>query len=302
MKKIILVIAILMSGTLLFASDPEFPALTGPVVDRVNLLTPEQVKLLSSKSLSFQKTKGSQIAVCIIPTTSPLTIEDYGIKLAEKWKIGRAKVDDGIIIIIAKNDRKMRIEVGYGLEHAVTDLRAGRIIDQIMAPEFRKGDFYKGIDKSLDSIITFINGGDIPALSSAPAVTTPYVSEVDKPEFKVGIGFMMASIIIFIILLAMGKLILSFILTYITLCIALYLMGTGMPGEVAVFGGFAMIPFVIIAVLAKYAPSSGSSSGYSSSSSSYSSSSSDSYSSSSSSDSYSGGGGDFGGGGASGSW
>jgi len=300
MKKIILALTILLSGTLLFAADPEFPALTGPVVDRANLLSAEQIKLLSAKLISFEKTKGSQIAICIVPTIAPLTIEDYGIKLAEKWKIGRAKIDDGIIIIIAKNDRKMRIEVGYGLEHAVTDLRAGRIVSQIMAPEFRKDDYYKGIDSSVDSLITFINGGDIPAISSLPAGNT---SNTDTTGFNVGIAFIVGSIMIFIFLLAIGKLVLSFILTYVALCIGLYLMGVGMPAEVAVIGGFSMIPFIIIAVLAKFAPAgtSSGSSGYSSSSSS-----SDSYSSSSSSSSdsssYSGGGGDFGGGGASGDW
>ncbi len=300
MKNIILIVSILLSGTLLFASDPEFPALTGPVVDKVSLLTPDQIKLLSDKLIGFQKTKGSQIAICIVPTTQPLTIEDYGIKLAGIWKIGRAKIDDGIIIIIAKNDRKMRIEVGYGLEHAVTDLRSGRIVDQIMAPEFRKGDFYKGIDTSVDSLITLINGGDIPAISSQSSNKTTGTSDIDSPGFDVGIGFIVGSIIIFIVFLAMGKWILSFIFTYITLCIGLYLMKVGMPAEVAVIGGFSMIPFVIIAVIAKFAPA-----GTGSGSSGYSSSSSSSYSSSSSSSSdssYSGGGGDFGGGGSSGSW
>ncbi len=301
MKKIILAAAIFLSATALFAADAEFPVLTGPVVDKVNLLTADQIKLLSDKLITLQKTKGSQIAICIVPTTQPLTIEDYGIKLAEKWKIGRAKIDDGIIIIIAKNDRKMRIEVGYGLEHVVTDLRAGRIVDYMMAPEFRKGDFYKGIDSSVDSLITFINGGDIPALSSTATGASTSVSNMNTPEFDIGIGFMVGSIIIFIVFIAMGKMILSFIFTYITLCIGLYLMSVGLPSEVAVIGGFSMIPFVIIAVIAKFAPAgTGSgSSGYSSSSSSSSYSSS---SSSSSDSSYSGGGGDFGGGGSSGSW
>ena len=301
MKKILLVLAILLGTTILSADDAQFPVLTGPVVDSVNLLTPEQNSLLSEKLLNFQKTKGSQIAVCIVPTTGPLTIEDYGIQLEQKWKIGRAKIDDGIIIIIAKNDRKMRIETGYGLEHIVTDLRAGRIVDYMMAPEFRKGDFYKGIDTSVDSLITYINGGDIPALSSKAVNTAPVTSGADETGFNIGAGFIIGSIILFIILLAMGKTILSIVLTYFPFCTGLYLIGTGLPLETAVIGGFAMLPFAIIALMVKYAPA-GTGSGSTGYSSGSSSSSSYSYSSSSGSDSYSGGGGDSGGGGASGSW
>lgn len=298
MKRLFLILAILLIASILPAADAEFPVLTGPVVDRVNLLTAEQNKLLSSKLLNFHKTKGSQIAVCIVPTTQPLTIEDYGIQLAQKWKIGRAKIDDGIIIIVAKNDRKMRIEVGYGLEHVVTDLRAGRIVDYMMAPEFRKGDFYKGVDSAVDSLITFVSGGDIPAISS-DAAGKPSASP-DDTGFNIGTGFIIGSILLFIVLLALGKTLLSIVLTYIPFCTGLYLMGSGTVTESAIFGGFSMLPFAFIAVMMKFAPagSSSGSSGYSSSS--YSSSS-DSFSSSSS-DSFSGGGGDFGGGGASGDW
>ncbi len=300
MKKIFFAITILLSAVFSYASEPAFPILTGPVVDSAGILNPEQIKILSAKLISFQKTKGSQIAVCIIPTTSPLTIEDYGIKLAENWKIGRDKEDDGIIIIIAKNDRKMRIEVGYGLEHIITDLRAGRIIDYMMAPEFRKGDFYKGIDASIDSLITYINGGDIPSLSSETTGTSS-TSVTDDTGFNIGTGFIIASILLFIILLGMGQTLLSIVLTYIPFTIGLYMMGAGSLSESAIFGGFSMLPFAFIAVMMKFAPT-GSSSGSSGYTSSYSSSSSDSYSSSSGSDSYSGGGGDFGGGGASGDW
>lgn len=302
MKKLFLILTVLLYAPFLSAADAEFPALTGPVVDNAGLLTADQNRLLSAKLLNFHKTKGSQIAVCIVPTIQPLTIEDYGIQLAQKWKIGRDKIDDGIIIIVAKNDRKMRIEVGYGLEHVVTDLRAGRIVDYMMAPEFRKGDFYKGIDSAVDSLITYISGGDIPALSSESSGASAGTSITDTTEFNIGAGFLTGSIILFIILIAMGKTLLSIILTYIPFSIGLYLMGAGLISEAAIIGGFSMLPFAFIAVMMKFAPAgtSSGSSGYSSSS--YSSSS-DSYSSSSSSsDSFSGGGGDFGGGGSSGDW
>ena len=301
MKNILFTIAILLTAVFSYASEPVFPVLTGPVVDNTGVLNSDQIRLLSAKLISFQKTKGSQIAVCIIPTTSPLTIEDYGIKLAEKWKIGREKEDDGIIIIVAKNDRKMRIEVGYGLEHIITDLLAGRIIDYMMAPEFRKGDFYKGIDAAADSLITFINGGDIPSISGEAVSTSSIEGVNNETEFNIGTGFIIAAILIFIILIGLGKTLLSLLFTYIPFTIGLYLIGAGMLSEAAIFGGFSMIPFAFIAVMMKFAPA-GTSSGSSGYSSGYSSSSSSSYSSSSGSDSYSGGGGSFGGGGASGDW
>lgn len=300
LKKITLVAAAVLSFVSAYADEVQFPALTGPVVDTVNLLTAEQRNLLSQKSVSFQSAKGSQIAICIVATTSPLPIEDYGIKLAERWKIGRGGIGDGIIIVVAKNDRKMRIEVGRGLEHAVTDLRAGRIIDRVMAPEFRKGDFYAGLNSAVDSLITLINGGDIPGVSSKAAVTSSYTQKTDGNSAPAMI-LVVAAIILFIVLLAMGKHLLSVPLTYIPFTAGLYMYGFGSVGSSAISGLFFMIPFVIIALIKKFATGgNSSSSGYSSG---YSYSSSDSYSSSSSgSDSYSGGGGDFGGGGSSGDW
>ena len=89
--------------------------------------------------------KGSQVAVLIVPTTQPETIEQYSIRVAEAWKIGRKKIDDGALLVIAKDDHKLRIEVGYGLEGALTDVTARRIIDEVITPKFRSGDFAGGI-------------------------------------------------------------------------------------------------------------------------------------------------------------
>jgi uncharacterized protein len=299
MKKLLVFLFILASSAL-YAQEVNLPYLSGPVVDTINLLTTEQSKTLSEKSLSLQRTKGSQIAVCIVPTTAPLTIEEYGIKLGEKWKIGRAKIADGIIIIVAKDDRKMRIEVGRGLEGTVTDLLAGRIIDNIMKPEFKKGDFFKGLDGAMDALVALINGSDVPGVTAAvPSTDTSYSDPTDTFEFKAGIGFMIGSFLIFIILTALGKMVLSTLITYGLMFAGNYLMGVGLAGEVAAITGFCMIPLVLIALGVKYGGGSSSGSSYSSGTS-YSSS--DYSSSSSSPDSYSGGGGDFGGGGSSGDW
>src|ERR1019366_3413833 len=94
--------------------------------------------------------KGSQVAVLIVPTTEPESIEQYSIRVAEAWKIGRKKIDDGALLLVAKNDRKLRIEVGYGLEGALNDATAKRIIDEIITPRFRSGDFAGGISAGVD--------------------------------------------------------------------------------------------------------------------------------------------------------
>ena len=104
----------------------------------------------------------------IVPTTAPETIEQYSIRVAEAWKIGRKKVDDGAILVIAKDDHKLRIEVGYGLEGALTDVTAQRIIDEVITPKFKSGDFSGGISDGIDRIIGVVNGEPLPAPNPAP--------------------------------------------------------------------------------------------------------------------------------------
>ena len=99
----------------------------------------------------------------IVPTTAPETIEQYSIRVAEAWKVGRKKVDDGAILVVAKDDRKLRIEVGYGLEGALTDVTAKRIIDEIITPKFRNGDFAGGISAGVDRMIRVVDGEPLPA-------------------------------------------------------------------------------------------------------------------------------------------
>ena len=111
------------------------------------------IAALTQTLKDFETRKGSQIAVLIVPTTQPETIEQYSIRVAEAWKIGRKKVDDGALLVVAKNDRKLRIEVGYGLEGALTDVTSRRIIDEIITPKFRTGDFAGGISAGVDRII-----------------------------------------------------------------------------------------------------------------------------------------------------
>jgi uncharacterized protein len=132
------------------------------VTDLTGTLTQQQASALDQRLRSFEAQKGSQIALLILPTTAPETIEQYAIRVAEQWKIGRTGTDDGIILVVAKDDRAVRIEVGYGLEGALPDVIANRITDQVIVPRFREGDFYGGISAALDRIVAVLEGEALP--------------------------------------------------------------------------------------------------------------------------------------------
>lgn len=139
------------------------PALQHRVTDLTQTLTAEQQSALETRLADFEQQKGSQIAVLIVPTTAPEAIEQYSIRVVDAWKLGREKQDDGVLLLVAKDDRKIRIEVGYGLEGAIPDIYAKRIISEIMVPSFRQGDFYGGINLAVEQIIKLIFGEQLPA-------------------------------------------------------------------------------------------------------------------------------------------
>jgi uncharacterized protein len=140
----------------------EVPQLRSPVTDLTGTLTAEQAATLDQRLRSFEAQKGSQIALLIVPTTQPETIEQYAIRVAETWKIGRGGTDDGIVLVVAIQDRAVRIEVGYGLEGALPDVIANRITDQVIVPRFREGDYYGGLSAAIDRIIAVLEGEPLP--------------------------------------------------------------------------------------------------------------------------------------------
>lgn len=143
------------------------PVLTGHVIDQTSTLTSDQIRTLDQYLRALEVRKGSQVAVLLIPTTQPETIEQYGIRVADKWKLGRRKVDDGVILIVAKNDRTVRIEVGYGLEGALTDALSKRIIEGAILPAFRQQNFYGGIYAGVELIQKVIDGEPLPPPQSS---------------------------------------------------------------------------------------------------------------------------------------
>ncbi len=138
------------------------PALAARVTDLTGTLTPEQVAALDSKLSSFEQAKGSQVAVLVVPTARPEEIEQFAIRVADDWKLGRKGVDDGALLLVARDDRKVRIEVGYGLEGVLPDATANRIIDEVIVPRFRSGDYYGGIDAGVDRMMQVIDGEPLP--------------------------------------------------------------------------------------------------------------------------------------------
>jgi uncharacterized protein len=139
------------------------PPLRALVTDLTDTLTTEQQAALESRLREFDDRKGTQIAVLIVPTTKPEGIEQYALRVVEQWKLGRKKIDDGALLLIAKNDRTLRIEVGYGLEGVLNDATAGRIVSEVITPRFKEGDYFGGIDAGTDRIIRLVQGEALPA-------------------------------------------------------------------------------------------------------------------------------------------
>lgn len=161
-----MMLAVLMlASQLATAALVEIPPFSARVVDLTQTLSAPEQAALEAKLQQFEKVKGSQIAVLLVPTTQPEAIEQYAIRVVDEWKVGRQDIDDGLLVLIAKDDRKMRIEVGYGLEGAVPDLYAKRIISDTMTPHFKRGDFAGGIDGAVNQLIGLVNGEPLPAPS-----------------------------------------------------------------------------------------------------------------------------------------
>jgi uncharacterized protein len=139
------------------------PALTARVTDLTGTLSGEAVTRIEAKLADLEAKKGSQIAVLMLPTTQPEDIEQFGIRVEDAWKLGRKGVDDGAYLIVAKNDRRVRIEVGYGLEGALPDAIANRIITETITPHFKLGDYDGGVEAGVDQMISVVNGEPLPA-------------------------------------------------------------------------------------------------------------------------------------------
>lgn len=292
-----ILLALLVGWVFPAFADVAVPPLSGRVVDQTGTLSSDDIASLTQALKSLEARKGSQIAVLIVPTTDGESIEQFSIRVAEAWKIGRKKIDDGALLVIAKNDRHLRIEVGYGLEGALTDVTTKRIIDEDITPRFKSGDFAGGVSAGITRMIGVINGEPLPA--PEPPHWKPSVSLDPGDLFN---PFLIIPVLLFGGLLRklLGRLLGSAAAGGLVTLIAWFLFGSLLAGAIA---GVIASVFVMFsdAVTAPSPGGRGRGSGWSGGGSSGGSWSSGS-SSSSDSGSFSGGGGSFGGGGASGSW
>lgn len=269
----------------------EVPPLKARVTDLTGTLDAGQRAALEQRLAAFETAKGSQIAVLIVPTTQPEAIEQYSIRVAEEWKLGRKGVDDGAVLLISKNDRKLRLEVGRGLEGAVPDAVAKRITADIIAPYFRKGDFYGGITAGVERLIKVIDGEPLP---EPKAKSRAADDRFENLEFLLIIGFVMIFVVGGFVRAWLGRFGGSALVGGATGGIAWAIAGTAVAGVVVAIIAFVLSLFGGVTSRRGYSGgstwgtggwSSGSWSG-----------------GSSSGGGFSGGGGDFGGGGASSDW
>jgi uncharacterized protein len=278
-------LALLVCWSFAAAADVAVPPLSGRVVDQTGTLASGDIASLTQSLKDLEARKGSQVAVLIVPTTAPETIEQYSIRVAEAWKIGRKKIDDGAVLVVAKDDRKLRIEVGYGLEGALNDVTTQRIIDEVITPKFRSGDFAGGISAGVDRIIAVIDGEPLPAPQQSSG-TPDHIQDLFNPYLIFAVFIVGA-----ILRTTLGRLIGSVATGGVVGLLAWFILGS-----LALSFISAAIAF-IFTLFAESIASSNGRTGWSGGGGSFSGS-----SSSSDSGGFSGGGGSFGGGGASGSW
>jgi uncharacterized protein len=176
-----LLFLLVIAGLPLHADVP-VPPLEQRVTDLTGTLTPDQRAGLESRLAALEAEKGSQIAILLVPTTQPETIEQYSIRVVDTWKLGRKGVDDGVLVLLAKQDRAARVEVGRGLEGVIPDAVANRIVEDVMIPFFRQGNFYGGLSAGLDRIAGLIRGEPLPApekdWKQTPDVGTGFILSV----------------------------------------------------------------------------------------------------------------------------
>ncbi|TGM88451.1 TPM domain-containing protein [Leptospira licerasiae] len=288
---------ILLFCTGIFADQIPIPKLVHRVTDLTSTLSEEEVSSLENKLKTFEKRKGSQVVLVIIPTTGEETIEQYSIRLAEDWKIGRKGIADGVIFLVAKDDRKMRFEIGRGLEGAIPDVISKRIQLEYVRPLFKEGKYYEGIDQGIDKILGLIDGEQLPEPSSTSYESSS--SEAEDDQFGLYIGALIViGVVIGFLFKKLFSLLQAGLATYVG-----YWVGGLLGFSLEVMLPLLVIFFILLCIIYIAAKNPGSGGGGWSGGSWSSYGSGDSgWSSSSSSDSFSGGGGDFSGGGSSSDW
>jgi uncharacterized protein len=257
------------------------PTLSGHVIDQTATLTTTQQTNLEESLSEFEAAKGSQVVVLIVPTTQPESIEQYSLRVAENWKLGRQKIDDGVVLLIAKNDRKLRIEVGYGLEGALNDATAKRIISETITPYFKQNDFPSGVNAGVAQILQVINGEPLPPSSQR---NRGQLTPADTHNNALPVLLIVAVACSAVLRAILGKIAGAFTTSALVAALTWFFIGGVLAAILAALAAFAFSLIGGVSLLngLYYSGSRGGSSGGGSG--------------------FSGGGGGFGGGGASGGW
>jgi uncharacterized protein len=175
LRQLALLLALLLAGVALHAQDVlPVPALSGRVIDQTGTLSAVNIEALSGKLARFEAESGPQIVVLMVPTTQPEDIAAYAQRVGDSWKIGRRDVGDGLLIVVAKNDRRVNIQTAKALEGAVPDLAARQIIDNAIRPAFRADDYAGGLNAALDQLIARIKGEQLPVPTRQPSSPSPF--------------------------------------------------------------------------------------------------------------------------------
>ncbi|MFD0739966.1 TPM domain-containing protein [Lysobacter koreensis] len=190
-RRLLLLIALLLACAVAQAQQlAAIPALDSPVVDTTGTLDGIARQNLEAQARALQQRKGSQLQVLVVPTTQPEDIAQYAVRAYDQWKLGRKGVDDGVLLLVAKDDRRVRIEVGYGLEGAIPDATAIRVISEYMVPKFRANDYAGGISDATAVLVKLIDGEPLPA---------PMVDQRPASQGDGGGSWLMALFVAFIV-------------------------------------------------------------------------------------------------------
>jgi uncharacterized protein len=155
-----------LAASLAFAAD--VPYLTGRVVDDAELLSPAARSALEAKLAALESRTGDQVVVLTVHSTGGESIDGYANAVFQAWALGQKGKDNGVLIVVVPDERRMRFEVGYGLEGSLTDSKAGRIVGDVMTPRFKAGEFERGIGAGVDAVLAVIEGGEVPATAASP--------------------------------------------------------------------------------------------------------------------------------------
>ncbi len=216
------------------------PALRARVTDLTNTLSPADAQGLDAKLAAWEQQTGNQLVVLVVPTTKPEPIEAFSIRVADAWKIGRKGQDNGALLVVAKDDKRLRIEVGYGFEGVLTDITSRRIIAETIAPFFRQGQFAQGITAGVDQIIAVVNKGE--PMAARPAA---------KPQARSGGGFPieMLLIIVFVVVPVLGSILRRIFGKALGSTVGAGIVGAGawvVAGSLLIAGVAAVVAFIVM--------------------------------------------------------